>query len=233
MRLHLFFILSLLGISGIAQTTRTWTGSTSTDWQTASNWSPSGIPASTDPVVINSATNQPVLGGSISIASLTVNSGAVLNLGSYNLTVNGSLTSNSATINNGSLITGTATVTSCTFGARLTSNGATIQLRNNTFNERVTVTQTGSVNTTSYGNTFNEPTRLINSSSGFLSFGVGGADIFNDSLFATVTASKALYLAHSSAGNQFNSYVEFNKTSSEPLLTDKFLTFIKLDPEGI
>ncbi len=214
MRLNLFFILSLLGISGIAQTTRTCTGSTNTDWQTASNWSPSGVPAAADPVIINSTTNQPALSGSASIASLTVNSGAVLNLGSYNLTVIGSFTGNSATVNNGSLLTGSATVTNCTFGAKLTSSGGTIQLRNSTFNDRVTVIQTGSANTTSYGNTFNEPTRLTNSSAGFLSFGVGVADVFNDSLFATVTASKALYLAHSSAGNQFNSYVEFNKTSS-------------------
>ena len=214
MRLHLFFILSLLGISGIAQTTRTWTGSTNTDWQTASNWSPSGIPLSLDPVIINSTTNQPVLGGSASIASLTVNSGVVLNLGSHSLTVSGSFTGNLATVSNGSLITGAATVTSCTFGARLTSSGATIQLRNNTFNAKVTVTQTGNSNTSSHGNTFNDPTRLTNNSAGFLSFGVGVADIFNDSLFATVTATRALYLAHSSAGNQFNGYVEFNKTST-------------------
>jgi hypothetical protein len=213
MRLHLFFILSLLSITGIAQIP-TWTGSLNSDWQTAANWNTSAVPASTDAVIINNTANQPVLDSPKSVASLTINSGAVLNLGSYNLTVSGSFTGNSATVNNGSLVTGSATVTNCTFGAKLTSSGGTIQLRNNTFNEKVTVTQTGSSNTTSYGNTFNDPTRLTNSSAGFLSFGVGVADVFNDSLFATVTASRALYLAHSSAGNQFNGYVEFNKTST-------------------
>jgi Ca2+-binding RTX toxin-like protein len=38
--------------NGFASTPKTWTGATSTDWQTASNWSPAFVPASSDALVI-------------------------------------------------------------------------------------------------------------------------------------------------------------------------------------
>jgi hypothetical protein len=46
---------------GLLAVTRTWTGATSTDWNTATNWNPAGVPAAADDVQINSATNQPIL----------------------------------------------------------------------------------------------------------------------------------------------------------------------------
>lgn len=55
--------------------TKTWAGGTSTDWATASNWSPSGVPAAGDDVIIGNFApgNQPTLSASTTINSLTIN----------------------------------------------------------------------------------------------------------------------------------------------------------------
>ncbi|MEW5938989.1 MAG: C25 family cysteine peptidase [Chloroflexota bacterium] len=74
-----------------------WTGATSADWADASNWSGCGgvTPQATDTVTIPDVTNDPVLSGDVSIAGLTINSGAVLALGSRTLTLtDGGITNN-------------------------------------------------------------------------------------------------------------------------------------------
>jgi hypothetical protein len=79
----------------------TWTGITSTDWGTASNWDVAAIPASTTDVSIPGVTNAPVIGATTT---------AYCN----NLTVTGSLTIQSSASGTGSLIingTSTGTVT--------------------------------------------------------------------------------------------------------------------------
>lgn len=74
--------------------TPTWTGATSTDWNTASNWNPATVPTSTDNVIIPSSgiTNFPVVSG------LTIDAGKTVTLNSNTrLTVNGNI------VNNGTL----------------------------------------------------------------------------------------------------------------------------------
>jgi hypothetical protein len=73
-------------------TPRTWAGTISTDWNTAGNWNPSGVPASVDDVTIPSGTPfAPTLGTSTTIGNLTVQTGATLSLGNTTLGVNGNL----------------------------------------------------------------------------------------------------------------------------------------------
>src|SRR3569833_265799 len=56
-------------------TNYTWKGATSTDWNTASNWSPAGVPAMSDAVSIGvvTFTNQPTVssGETVYAASIT------------------------------------------------------------------------------------------------------------------------------------------------------------------
>ncbi|WP_157618568.1 beta strand repeat-containing protein [Spirosoma spitsbergense] len=70
----------------------TWTGTTSTDWNTASNWCPTRVPLSTDDVVIPSTpANQPVLSTPATAKSVEVQSGASLSITAAGiLTINGS-----------------------------------------------------------------------------------------------------------------------------------------------
>ena len=69
--------------------TATWDGSSSTDWNTAANWSTNAVPTSSNDVIIPDVTNDPILGSSSDEChNLTIQSGGVLtsNNGSYKLT---------------------------------------------------------------------------------------------------------------------------------------------------
>ncbi|MEO8636641.1 MAG: hypothetical protein ABI587_15295 [Gemmatimonadales bacterium] len=69
-----------------------WTGTTSTDWNVATNWSPSGVPNNADDVTIPSGTPfAPAVTVSCSAKSLTVNVGATLSLGAFNCQVGGNV----------------------------------------------------------------------------------------------------------------------------------------------
>ena len=78
-------------------TTVTWDGSSSTDWDTGSNWDLGLVPRSTDSVVIANVANNPILGSATTVSNLTINSGVVLSVNGQNLTVSGTY-SNSGTL---------------------------------------------------------------------------------------------------------------------------------------
>ncbi len=67
-----------------------WRGGTSTDWATAGNWYPSGVPASTDAISIenNAYNNNPVLDGNRTIASVDFGGASKkIEVGAFTLTV--------------------------------------------------------------------------------------------------------------------------------------------------
>ena len=79
--------------------TNSWLGYT-TDWHTASNWSRSSVPVDTDWVTIPtspSGGNMPVLTADAAVRNLEIESGASLDLATYQLTVEDTL------VNNGTL----------------------------------------------------------------------------------------------------------------------------------
>ena len=53
-KLSLLFFSGLLSVIG-AQA-QTWTGATSSDWNTASNWNPATVPTATSSVSVNNGT---------------------------------------------------------------------------------------------------------------------------------------------------------------------------------
>ena len=69
-------------------TTYTWTGATSTDWATATNWNPNGIPSTIDNVIIPATANKPMLPANQTIANLSLTGTNKIMLGAYNLCVN-------------------------------------------------------------------------------------------------------------------------------------------------
>jgi hypothetical protein len=74
---------------------KTWNGDLSSDWHTADNWTPSGVPTSGDDVTIPDVTHDPVVSsGDAAVNNLTVNPGAVLDLTGHTLMVEGVLTNN-------------------------------------------------------------------------------------------------------------------------------------------
>ncbi|KFF07607.1 DUF7507 domain-containing protein [Flavobacterium reichenbachii] len=70
-----------------AAAAKVWNGSSSGNWNTASNWTPSGVPVSTDCVQISSAPNGAVISGTNTeyiVHSLIVDNGASLKVNSTN-----------------------------------------------------------------------------------------------------------------------------------------------------
>jgi hypothetical protein len=69
-----------------------WTGLTDTDWTNAGNWNANGVPISSSDVVIPDVTGKfaPTLPGSITLNTLEIRSGGVLNAGSGTYTIAGS-----------------------------------------------------------------------------------------------------------------------------------------------
>lgn len=57
-----------------------WSGTTSSDWFTDTNWEEGTVPSITDNVFINSSANDPVIVGDASVNDLTIASGAILTI---------------------------------------------------------------------------------------------------------------------------------------------------------
>ncbi|MBD2757262.1 beta strand repeat-containing protein [Spirosoma validum] len=105
--LLLGLLLLLVGLRAEAQ--KTWTGGT-TNWNTASNWNPAGVPTAADNVVIPSApANDPIVSTTVVANSVEVQSGASLSITSggrllvdQSKPISGSLTAfyNSGTLSN-------------------------------------------------------------------------------------------------------------------------------------
>lgn len=76
----------------------TWTGSTSTAWTTASNWSCGVVPAAVSDVTIGTGTFYPEISSNVSINTLTLNSGTTLKINPlFDLTITDVI------VNNGTL----------------------------------------------------------------------------------------------------------------------------------
>ncbi|MEI6754167.1 MAG: hypothetical protein WCK78_13495, partial [Paludibacter sp.] len=107
--------------TGVLSTANNWTGATSTDWNTATNWSKGTVPTASDAAFVPNVTNKPIINSSAVCSSLTVftGSGVTIN-GSNTLTVSGNIvnagtvTSNSGTISLTGTFTNTGTFNSNT-----------------------------------------------------------------------------------------------------------------------
>jgi len=71
-----------------------WIGTTSSDWNNASNWDIGFVPDSSYDIVIEGSIHNPRLDSNRTIDDLTIESGAILDLNSKNLILTGSLTNN-------------------------------------------------------------------------------------------------------------------------------------------
>ncbi len=72
----------------------TWDGSSSSDWGTSANWTPSGNPSDVSHVIIPDAattTNDPILPAGVTINAISIEYGGVLVMGGNTLTIKNSL----------------------------------------------------------------------------------------------------------------------------------------------
>jgi hypothetical protein len=105
--------------------TKTWTGSGL--WNTAGNWSPSGVPASGDDVVIGTTAHSPVLSGSTTVNTIAINGSDTLTLiGAPILTVtNGITLSSTGGISGDGAVAAAITNSSAGF---ITATGGTLEV---------------------------------------------------------------------------------------------------------
>lgn len=132
-----------------------WVGTTSTSWNTASNWTPSGIPASTDSVVIvDGNTNDPTLDVSPTIMNLTIRSAGMLTISTFTLDVGGNFLLEDGGFNLSAAgtiaVTGNFTVTETVWSS--TASAGTISVKGNWDDSSGAFTGTGS-NTVNFNRT--------------------------------------------------------------------------------
>ena len=88
-------------------TTVTWTGLSSTSWNTPANWNLGYVPNDTDNVIIPNVTNDPLIGSATTVNNLTITADAtgfgLLSTNNQNLTVTGILSFTSSGVNFGTL----------------------------------------------------------------------------------------------------------------------------------
>lgn len=171
---YFLFVCPLLFLPGkriYAQTSYTWNGSASMNWNVASNWTPNGIPGAPDNVTIVTGSNNCVLAANTSVNNITMTSGT-LNVGAYTLSASGNAAFTAGTINGSGAINCSGTNTSFgnssggpTVAPAVMVNSVSITMTRSTFNNAVNLTKVASssvVDSWRGGNTFNGYFKLIN-----------------------------------------------------------------------
>ncbi len=122
----------------VSVSAKNWTGASSTNWNTAGNWSPSGVPTNTNIVTIpTGVTNMPNVGAAATCLDLILGSGTTLTVAaSQTLTVAGNFT------NQGGTISGTGTVAFS--GTTKTISGTTTAFAGLTINDAASISLSGS-----------------------------------------------------------------------------------------
>lgn len=110
-----------------AAMTYTWTGTTDTNWATATNWSGNAVPTESDDVVIPDVANDPVITTNVEVSSIDIEASAVL-----------TISTNSLKINNNTTLNGELNIASgASFfpWAMITGSGSATVLRSTTFSD--------------------------------------------------------------------------------------------------
>lgn len=118
-----------------------WTGATSTDWNTGSNWQNGIVPTVGATILIPDVTNDPVLDMNRTIGGLTIESNASLDLNNANLSISGHfLLDGTVTANNGTLTFNGANAQDLLLNTLLDAENITIN------NAAGVTTQNGAIN---------------------------------------------------------------------------------------
>lgn len=174
-----------------------------------------------DITVTNTGTSNIYLGYSSGTGTPTLAAGKTINVGGTGFN-GGSLYFGTFTQNGNADVnltfTGTAALyfaNNSVFGGNITTNTPSLYFNGATFNGTVHSEKTGaSANTNTGGNTFNQEVTIINSGSGNLTLANTSPDIFNDNVIFTNTGTQIIYPAYNAPGNQFNGDIIVNSTGS-------------------
>ncbi len=215
-KLIIFSGLYLFGIncSAVDYTWSSFFGST--NWNSALNWNPNGIPGAGDNVTISGfILNVPqVPAGGATVNDFTIENGALLgaaiNLNGGTLTINGNAEFNAGELTNGSIVCNgnSAIFNGSEFNATVTATCNAILLNGSEFNNPVTLTKTGTSTDAGDGNnTFNSSLQLSNTGTGQFRLGVNNSDDFNAVVQIHNQSSGNIDVAYNTATNDFTDTV--------------------------
>jgi hypothetical protein len=178
-----------------------WNGSQNTQWTNSSNWTPNGVPATTDSVRIVTTSKHPQLQSNVTIKRLTMTSGT-LNLNGYTLYVTNESRYPGGTITNGTLnLRGTSVYfegasLNCSIDAIL----GLIYFNGSVFNQTSSFEQTGTTSGWGTGgNTFNANVTIKNAGTAYLRLGNNNPDVFNGTTNLKNTGAYPLQIGFGSA----------------------------------
>ncbi len=196
-------VILLLTLSSHAQTNYTWNGGTSTDFATSTNWTPSGVPGSSDNITIVSTANDPVLDGNRTVNDLTMTSG-ILKLGSYAITVNGTADLNAGEVENGTFVmtTGTVDFDGTTMDCEVSIDASISGINNTIFEHAVTLESSGCFN--SGGNVFMDEFAFTTTCAGYTNFSLSTPDTFLAPVTFTLEAAGDIRAVNNATGCLFD-----------------------------
>lgn len=210
------FLTVLFFSSRIYAISYTWNGSVSSDFGTAANWSPMGVPGAVDDIIITSAGQSPVFDELPGVRNFTINSGS-FNINGFFFLIRGTANFNGGSVVNGTIQfqnAGNVVFGNCSISSILTGSASAYQFNGATFNQAVTITRTGSGTSTSNGgNTFNGNFHLTNNN-GTIVMNNTTADIYNGTATFTSNSNQQINIAHTSGLTQFNNHVFINSLTT-------------------
>ncbi|CAN5566770.1 hypothetical protein BH11BAC1_BH11BAC1_06610 [soil metagenome] len=225
---NIFIVLFFLFTDGFSAlgAIQTWTGTTSTDWNTAGNWSGSALPGSTDTVIITTGTNNCLLAANATVKQFTLTSDTI-DLNGFTLIVTNNATITTGLLSNGTFTvygTGTVTFSGGTISATVNATGNAVKFSGSTFTSAVTAVKKGSGSSTGTGQcSFSSTVNLTDSGTGSWSFANTTADTWSGKVTVTEQGGGIIYFAHnSSSANSFSKSVTFTNTSSGTIHCDYY-----------
>lgn len=185
------------------QLCNTWTGGTSTDWATSSNWAFGSTPTTIEPILIANVTNDPIVSSSVTVGNMIMQSGSVVSLNGSTVT----FTASGTVANSGLFSIGSGTLA---LGGAVSGSGTITATSSSKLNINAAV---GTLNFTSGANTLGAVTLSSSGSAtlgnamnidatGVLTVNSGGVLTSNGNLTLKSTASGTARVAQgSSSGN--------------------------------
>ncbi len=208
------FCLIFISTVSEAQTSYTWNGTTNTSWGTSTNWTPNGVPGSSDYIVIQTGTNALKLTSDKTIERFRINSGT-MDLDGYTLNVNDQLLMYGGTTTEGKIIqnaTNSAYINNATVNCKLDLVATTVTIRYSDMADSVKVKQTLSWGTIYWrGNRFYKHLDIENTSNGNMNLGNNPADSCFDGLTMT---GRRIRFGYQHQGSYVQGDVEINATGA-------------------
>lgn len=166
--IQLLAVLLLISSQTFSQTTYTWVGTTNTDWDTSTNWSPNGVPDTLSTVIIDSAANSPTLSSDVDVYKFTMDGGG-FNLAGYTIEVERAIDINGGWISRGLIYARQLQpmsndvfyVDDATLDCDIDVRTPRMSFENSVFNDTVKVEQYGGWVNNSGGNVFNDHVHII------------------------------------------------------------------------